>query len=693
MKHSLVAWIATGLLIMPFFVNGHAAANAPAPWIDYRVERDQVDLNSLKDRLRFTTVTPAMIEKAFTERATPHPRIVADKSDFERLRRALAAKDSYVVSSVEALKEKGEAYLQDPLIPYELDAANLRLKAPHRRQDHIVVLSLLYQLTRNTIYADKVKEHLLHFAAFPDWNDGKHFLDTGIMSYVMALGYDWIYEQLTPGERVIIRDALVEKGIKPYLQRTENQPPFWYQSPNNWNPICNGGVSLAAMAVMDESKTMRTMGVKVLTRALKAAPFYIREFEPDGQTVEGLMYWGYGLSNFIRWMETMKRSLGTDFGYTEQPGLRAAGEFPLAVSGPVCGISLGDDPVLAIRRNQTNYWFAKRYQHASLARYHRDELDFYQDFKWFDLLYYDPTLLQSAGSGSGLPLDRYIRDLEYISFRSSWKHDEALYVGVHGGDNRASHGHLDAGTFFVQGGGQIWAIGGLGSDDYTFPGYFNSKTLPGYWDAPEPITQAGRFHMYRLRAEGKNTLVFNPDVRPDQNPEGRATVERILTSPDDAIAILNLSGVYDRDARLVRRGVGLRQDRQVVVIQDEFQTKIPSMVWWSMHTLASAELLQNGRVAVLKQGGKKLWVEIQAPSNAVFARMDSTYLPGQSFPLSLNSPNVVEGFAIQKLTIALHDVTEQTLIVSMKLINDNEASPGLPGTMPLDLWSRSIASP
>jgi hypothetical protein len=402
------------------------------------------------------------------------------------------------------------------------------------------------------------------------------------------------------------------------------------------------------------------------------------------------MYWGYGLSNFIRWMESMKRSLGTDFGYTEQPGLRVAGEFPLAVTGPVAGISLGDDPSSASRRNQTLYWFAQRYRNAALARYHQADVKTYQDYRWFDLLFYDPKLLQSGDVASHLPLDRYIRDVEYISFRSSWNHDEALYVGIHGGDNKASHGHLDAGTFFVQGAGQLWGLGGLGSDDYTYPGYFSAKTLPAYWDEPELVTEPGRFHMYRLRAEGKNTLVFNPDMRPDQNPDGRAAFERILTRHDDAMAILNLTGVYERDAWRVRRGVGLRNKRQTVVIQDELQAKKPSQVWWSMHTLATVELLQNGRVAILTMGDKRLWMEIQAPFHASFSVMDASYLPGQSFPLSRNSPNIIAGHPVQKIVIFLPKVTELTLNVSMKILDPGEERPLLPEVRPLDIWAMSM---
>jgi hypothetical protein len=660
--------------------------------LDYQSTRDRLDLSAVKKRLSFNSVSSTMILEAFQKTAAGHPRIIANRDDFARIRQALSQQDPYVRAAIESLKKSAENYLKAPLAPYQLDDANLRLTAGHSTQEAIAVLSFLYQVTGHRPYADKVKEHLLHYAGFQDWNDAKHFLDTGIMSYSVALGYDWTYDNLSASERDSISRALMDKGMRRYLERA-TPSAFWYQSQNNWNPICNGGVSLAAMAVMDKSSEARTLALEVLTRALQGVPHYIREFEPDGQTVEGMMYWDYGLANFIRWMETMKRTLGTDFAYTDTPGLRAAGFFPLAVSGPVTGISLGDDPLKKVR-SSSGFWFAKRYNLPSLAQYHREEVRHYRKYGWMDLLFYEPRLLSAgAAPAASLPLDRYVRDLDYISFRSSWDHAEALYVGIHAGDNKASHGHLDAGTFFVQGAGEVWAIGGLGGDNYTFPGYFSKETKPAYTSANMGISEAGRFHMYRLRAEGKNTLVLNPDARPDQNPDGRADVERILSRDTDAIAIMNLSGVYDRDAQRVRRGLGLRDKRQIVTIQDEIKMKAPGSIWWSMHTTASVELQQNGRVAILRQGGRNLWMEIQSPASASFAWRDANYLPGLSFPLSQNSPNSFQGVPVKKLTISLPKISETTLSVSMKLMPDTRVIPQLPAPTRLDDWIQAFPAP
>jgi hypothetical protein len=279
-----------------------------------------------------------------------------------------------------------------------------------------------------------------------------------------------------------------------------------------------------------------------------------------------------------------------------------------------------------------------------------------------DLLYYDPQLLLQNPENSEQPLDFYVHDMEYVSLRSSWDHQRALYVGMHGGDNKASHGHLDAGSFYLQAQGKVWALGGLGADTYTHAGYFG-ETKPDYWDPVATPSNPGRFHFYRLRAEGKNTLVFNPDVRPDQNPSGKSIFTKIVSTPETALALLNLGPVYDRDALRVERGVCLFHQRNAVLIQDEFETKQTSEVYWSMHTFASVRLEQDGRVAILEQDQEQVRVELKSPANARFQILPASYLPGHAFPFTENSVNVLFGQLVKKLVVHLPEVERGTIAV------------------------------
>lgn len=74
-----------------------------------------------------------------------------------------------------------------------------------------------------------------------------------------------------------------------------------------------------------------------------------------------------------------------------------------------------------------------------------------------------------------------------VTMRSSWN-PESSFVGIHAGDNQASHGDLDIGTFVIDALGERWAID-LGMDNYNLPGYFDKKS--------------NRWNYYRKRAEAK----------------------------------------------------------------------------------------------------------------------------------------------------------------------------------------------
>ena len=114
------------------------------------------------------------------------------------------------------------------------------------------------------------------------------------------------------------------------------------------------------------------------------------------------------------------------------------------------------------------------------------------------------TRRATSPKAAGLPLDKYFRGAEVAVLRSDWDNPKALFVGFKAGDNKANHSHLDLGSFVFDAAGARWAMD-LGADDYNLPGYFGAQ----------------RWNYYRLRAEGQNTLVINPDRGPDQDPAAR----------------------------------------------------------------------------------------------------------------------------------------------------------------------------
>ncbi len=115
--------------------------------------------------------------------------------------------------------------------------------------ERITALAMVAQITGDERYSRRAIEEMLAVIKFSDWNPS-HFLDVAEMSLAVAIGYDWLYDKLTPEQRDEIAKALVDKGHSPVVRYAE---PFFVQGTNNWNQVCHAGLSAAAIAWPTES--------------------------------------------------------------------------------------------------------------------------------------------------------------------------------------------------------------------------------------------------------------------------------------------------------------------------------------------------------------------------------------------------------------------------------------------------------
>ena len=221
-----------------------------------------------------------------------------------------------------------------------------------------------------------------------------------------------------------------------------------------------------------------------------------------------------------------------------------------------------------------------------------------------------------------------------------------------GGDNGASHAHLDLGTFVYDADGVRWA-NDLGPDEYNLPGYFG----------------ANRWDYYRLRTEGHNTLTID-----GENQAERAAAPIIAFSANEKFAVADLSKGYPK-AKQVHRGVQLIDRR--LIVQDEVQSDSPLAITWNLHTPAKIKL--NGREAELTQRDKRLHVQIIEPKNARFASEPSDIPPAtQSTVPRPSDQNRKPG---TKLVIHCDKAANLRLVVAFS----PDESP-TPQVRPLDDW-------
>ena len=194
------------------------------------------------------------------------------------------------------------------------------------------------------------------------------------------------------------------------------------------------------------------------------------------------------------------------------------------------------------------------------------------------------------------PLNATFGRIEVGTARSSWDEESAAWVGYKFGRPWQSHAHSDVGSFVYDWAGVRWIT------DLAGPPYL--KDFFHYNDA--------RFHFYRAKPEGHNTLVINPTDAYQQIVDS----DSAITGEREGFVWGDMTSAYANHAKSVRRGFKLDRGTGVLTIRDALKLKKPSEVWWFAHTAAEVELNADGRSATLRSNGETVTVEVLVPAGA-----------------------------------------------------------------------------
>ena len=566
-----------------------------------------------------------------------HPRLYVLDQEIDVIKQQIKV-DARLRRWYDRLQKDAERMIREPVVVHRLIGPRLldQSRAALRR---ISTLAGLYRLDGDYRKADRARQEMLAAAEFPDWNPA-HFLDVAEMTNALAIGYDWLYQFLTDADRARIRQAIVEKGLKPGLLVYESGLG-WPMVIHNWNQVCNGGLTAGALAVADRQPDLAR---QVVDHARRSIVRVMTSFAPDGGWAEGPGYWNYATEYNVFFLSAVESALGTDFGLKRMAGFRETGEFRIQSIGPLNRTfnyaDAHDSPGAAPQM----FWFAKAFSRPDYAehesRYIGDRAGI------FHLLW--AAGLPAALPDSAQPLDKLFRGIDVAFFRSAWNDKDAIFVGFKGGDNTANHSHLDLGTFVLDALGQRWALD-LGSDDYNLPGYFGQQ----------------RWNYYRLRTEGHNTLTIEGE---NQDPEARARLLAFHSDSERALAVADLTEAYAPHVRRAWRGIALL-DRRHVLIQDEIEANRSVEVIWNFHTRAQIEI--HGGRALLSADSSRIELQIVAPHGAHFETISANPRPPQG-----QQPDVAN------LIIRVPGTRNARLAVGITRAS-NEVVPGLG---PLSQW-------
>jgi hypothetical protein len=205
-------------------------------------------------------------------------------------------------------------------------------------------------------------------AQFHDWGT-RQILDSAEMTAAFAIAYDWLYDAWTPEQRQIIRQSIINLGLKPALTAYATQK--WPHQVDNHNTVGNGGLALGALAIADEAPDIAG---KILALGLVSVRNSLSQFAPDGAWPEGPMYWGYATEYEAMYLDSLETACGTDFGLGDIPGVDKAGWFPLYDNGPADGaFNYADaDEDHEIRSGPQLLWMSRRFHDPRFAQYEID---------------------------------------------------------------------------------------------------------------------------------------------------------------------------------------------------------------------------------------------------------------------------------------------------------------------------------
>ena len=487
------------------------------------------------------------------------------------------------------VREQGEALAKEEPLERIMDGQRL-LEVSREALRRILLWGTLHRLDPDPKWVERARVELLAVAAFENWNPS-HFLDTAEMAAAVAIGYDWFYDELSEGDRALLEEALLELALKPGLEGG-----WWVGTDNNWNPVCHGGLSLAALAV---AEIHPETAAAILDRARERIPLALASYHPDGVHHESPAYWDYGTGYFILLAMGLQSALGDDWGITEHEGFRKSFDYRMQVVGPSGNVfNYGDGnpapslalfhPHMAVRAGRPDWAAFFLNQAQKPAHTPKDRFLPLPLFHW-----------PETNPNTQAPPRDYIGHghVELASLRGDWEDPNTRWIALRGGKVDVNHAHMDIGSFVAEAHGIRWAVD-LGME----------RAIYARTDAWGTRDGSIRWTFLRAGIHSHNTLLL--DGAP-QKTSGHCPI----TADGDAAVAINLTPAYPGKAERITRRVALENERTRFRVTDTLQSPVlEKELRWQMATGAEIELGEDGRTAMLRQGGQSLRIFCHAPA-------------------------------------------------------------------------------
>ena len=528
--------------------------------------------------------------------AKPHPRLFTDAKGFEEVKARMAG-DELTRLGVESARFMAEKALKRPLPEWKVLDGRRMLGTSHAVSTDILNLAMAYRLFGDRRHLEKAESLMRTVAAFENWNPS-HFLDVAVMAMGVAIGYDWLYDDLSPEARAAIRAGLVKNGLDAGLAK-----PGVRRACMNWGQVCTGGILAAALAVAEDEPEKCA---RILDETKQFMPGVMKMYRPNGSYPEGPGYWHFGTGYNAAAIAMLESALGDDLGLTSQPAFRETGMYLDLVTGP-SGYTFNYSDCSPTRNpSWITWWFAKRFgEPAWVEPFEREA--------------YTARLKKHKGTADASPLALFFlfpqpKDVkvtlplawrsdgttDIVVQRSDWTKD-GRFAAFKGGKATNKHAHMDGGSFVYDAKSVRWAWD-VGGENYAKIEHVIGMELWRYQEG------SPRYDIFRIGPFSHNTIMLDGLLH---NATGDV---RVVSLKGGALSesTLDLTPLFTNATKVVRRGCMLADGFRIADSVKGLRSGAP--IRWARMT--KAKVSRDGGDLVLSQDGKTLRLSRQVPPNA-----------------------------------------------------------------------------
>lgn len=552
-----------------------------------------------------------------------HPRLLLRMDDFARMQSAIAS-DSRLATVHQHINDRAEHLLSQEPLAYHKVGKRL-LNVSRAALERILFMSYMYRMTGEEMYLAKAESTLNEVSSFADWNQKEHYLDVAEMAFGVAIGLDWLYDELQQSTKDNAKRALKAYAFDTYM--TEDGDVF-RRSMSNWNQVCTAGLISAAIACYEDDPSAMAEIIETLVQSNKTHGMTM--YNTDGNYSEGYTYWAYGTTYQVITMAALENIFGHDGGLKQSSaGFARTGMWIMFMEGPSGQCFNFSDSNAPVYPRLPLWYISSFYKDASLLYKEVSKLEDGSYGKSFDERRFLP-LVQVFADASLLKRNLYA-PVQKVWFGGETveTHPTVLvhtdmsdpskdyFLAMKGGRASTSHAHMDGGSFIFDAFGMRWAMD-LGLQKY--------NDLEEYgidlWNFGKNST---RWNVFRLNNLSHNVVTIDGNIYHNEGGAfldkkyytekpgalgGRCTcyAANRYVSPDNDIV-----NPLTRTAELVARGEGY--DLVVTDALTAASGKAPK-VRWAMATPAVAEIVSDQCIK-LSQGGKVLYLTNSEASGAV----------------------------------------------------------------------------